>query len=100
MLTACQLGQRFLVFLNGILNDVIRNIGCRRLLVPFNGTDVILYILFVIAFLGPARRVSVLGPEPGRIRRENLIDENEFVVDQAKLKLGIRDERFEESAED
>ena len=48
--------------------------------------------LFVETGLAAAGRVLVGGPEPRGIGRQNLVNQNQLTVEQAKLELGVRDD--------
>ena len=57
--------------------------------VPSEAGHVVSDKLFVKARLGPTRLITSLRPVARRIRREEFVDEEQFVPQQAKFKLGV-----------
>ena len=54
--------------------------------------EVIANVLFVEAGLQPARRVTVHGPEAGRIGREHFVNQNHLVLAHPELEFGVGDD--------
>ena len=63
--------------------------GPGRLLVPPDAFEVVANILFVKRGLRAAGLVAVRGPEPGRIRRQGLIDPDQLIVRQAEFEFRV-----------
>ena len=64
-------------------------VGRGRFFVPVDGQQIVPNDLFVVAVLGGPGLVDIGPPEAGRIRGEDLVDEQQPVVFEAELELGI-----------
>src|SRR5579872_1113801 len=80
------------VFSAGLLGDILWQRGCRRLLVPLDGFQVIADELLVIRRLSLSRSILSRWPEARRIRRQDLICKYDLAADDSKLEFRIGDD--------
>src|SRR2546427_3533109 len=69
----------------GLRNDVGREVGRGRLLVPVDGGQIVAHELLVKARLGAARFVLVERPETGGVRRERSEEHTSELQSQSNL---------------
>ena len=84
--------ERLEVTAPGVGDNLVGQGRRRGLFVPAQRFQVIPEILLVVALLGAAGPVVLLGPEAGGVRGQDLVDEQEFFVTaigQAELELGV-----------
>src|SRR5215469_3228088 len=60
-----------------------------RLFIPIDRLQIVAHELFVKAWRISSLLVTRNGPEPGRIRSQAFIDEDQLVADRSKLELGV-----------
>src|SRR3989441_101542 len=77
----------------GLRNDVGREVGRGRLLVPVDGGQIVAHELLVKARLGAARFVLVERPETGGVRCEDLINQHGLAGRLIEPKLQRSEER-------
>ena len=87
-----QAHQGFLVFFRCLAEDLLGEPRRRRLLVPVYPFQVVAYELLVETGRRGSGPVRFGRPEPGRIRGEDLVDQNQFAVQYAEFELRVRDD--------
>src|SRR5580704_9914124 len=79
----------FLIFLACLADDLFRQYGSGRLLVPIECLQIVANVLLVKRKLRSSGKVSDSRPVAGRIRSQHLIGENQFVTNETELELGV-----------
>src|SRR3990172_176467 len=82
----------FPVFFRCLPDHVRGELRPGRGLVPRKRQQIIADELLVEALLRAARPIAVRGPEPRRVRRQHLVDQDELPVRQPELELGVGDD--------
>ena len=87
-----QAAPRLQVLLGGPGGHLGRQLGTGRRLVPVERLEVVAHVLLVVARLALAGLVAVRRPEPRRVGRHGLVDEDQLAVEDAELELGVGDD--------
>lgn len=82
----------FEILLGGLLHHVGREFRPGRGLVPVERLEVIAHILLVEADRACSDLVLVGGPEPARIRGQDLVNQNDFAVKFAEFEFRVCDD--------
>jgi len=82
--------QGFEVPVSGFLDNIRREFRGRGLFRPVEAVEVISQELFVETRLRAAGFVGIHGPESRRVRRQELINQNEAVINDPEFKLCVR----------
>src|SRR6266851_223414 len=77
------------VALGGAPDDLRRQLGRGRSLVPAGGLQIVTHVLFIEAILRFAGRVGLGWPEAAGVRRQQLVDQHELAVHQTELEFGV-----------
>src|SRR6185312_4792829 len=88
-LLAGELAVRLNVFLARLLNNVVRQCGRRRVLVPPNRFKVIAHKLLIVGELRSSRTVALGRPEARGVGSEYFIGQSDVSIDQAEFKFCI-----------
>ena len=89
---------RFPVLLQGLAHNLFWQRRRRRGLVPVQRIQIVPHKLLVKTVLRTSGPINLLVPKPGRIRRKNLVNQDNPAIVQPKLEFRIRNNNPPSSA--